>query len=137
MMQQAEIMVRTYCADIPFEQMSDCTRRQFDTAYPGWPSDRDADLTNLFLLWSHTAAQRVAEGSMSEARAWQLAGELEAQLDQIAAQRTAGDEARATAMAAAINHAGQQIAQPLPAPRPSIACTSTRDSPTVTSTTCQ
>jgi hypothetical protein len=79
----AEVYAATYCPEVPFTALSYCVRSRFDTVYPRWRSDANADLVNIFLAWSDAAAAHVADGTLNEAQARQRADALEARLDQI------------------------------------------------------
>lgn len=86
-METAEVYAATYCPEVPFTALSYCVRSRFDTVYPRWRSDANADLVNIFLAWSDAAASHVADGTLNEAEARQRADALEARLDQILAER--------------------------------------------------
>jgi hypothetical protein len=86
-MQKAEVLAQTWCTSIPFQNVSNCVRTQFDAGYPGWQRDRNADLVNIFLTWTDAAGKRVQSGTMTDAEAQASAQTLYQRLENIAYNR--------------------------------------------------
>lgn len=125
-MQKAEVLAQTWCASIPFQNVTNCVRTQFDAGYPGWQSDGNADLVNIFLTWSDAAGKRVQDGTMTDAEAQAAAQTLYQRLENIAYNRRIAHEIDSQAAAnlmltgMAIMEMGQS--RPLVAPAQPIYC---------------
>jgi hypothetical protein len=119
-METAEVAATSICSEVPFTAVAECVRNQFDLRYPGWRSDTNADLVNIFLAWSEAEAARVKEGTLSEEEARQRGFVLQSRLDYIAVERQSrmqvNSQAAAETMLAgfALISAGQ--AQPVMSP---------------------
>jgi hypothetical protein len=116
-METAEVAAASICSEAPFTSVPQCVRSQFNLNYPGWRSDANADLVNIFLAWSEAAADRVQAGTLSEQEARQRGFALQSRLDQIATERRVNAQLNSQAAAemmlagAAMISAGQ--AQPV------------------------
>jgi len=121
------------CGDRDFAHFGRCIRAELDENYPTWHSNREGDLTDIYIAWVEAAGARVGDGSMREEDARLGAVTLKSRLIEISTQRTAAANAAATEQmlaGLAFLNAGH------PLPSNTINCTSTQMG-YVTNTTCR
>lgn len=75
------------CGQVEFREFGKCIRQQFDTQYPGWQGNHEADLAELYVAWLEAAGTRVANGTMAEDEARLGSKMLRVRLYEIVAQR--------------------------------------------------
>lgn len=75
------------CGQVEFREFGKCIRQQFDTQYPGWQGNHEADLAELYVAWLEAAGTRVANGTMTEDEARLGSKMLRVRIYEMGAQR--------------------------------------------------
>jgi len=75
------------CYSAAFSRLGRCIEARFDTAYPEWRMNTEADLAQAYLSWLNAAGARVESGEMTEDEGLAGAAEMRTRIYKIRAER--------------------------------------------------